>query len=246
MYCISYHVHQVPRLGVLHLSEGVLDLPSSVLHSLSCKSGVSLGVLYLPTGVLHMPSCSSGASLGCTAFASRCSGFTIKCTAEAIMYIRSLTCLYCICHQDYCICHHLTSVETLECTTLANKCTVEAMPHLGVLHLPSSVLHILSIITIHIYSSFSFCCSNPSSSFAPQEQEPEPKLEPVPSLNPTPVHECTTTPVTFRGYRRHPGRPHEKDNCTTGNQTVVVKGCSEESYSNSKQSDRQETFTFSY
>ena len=43
------------------------------------------------------------------------------------MYIRSLTWVYCICHQVYCICHHLTSGATLGCTTLAIKCTAEAM-----------------------------------------------------------------------------------------------------------------------
>ena len=109
VFCICHHVHQEPHLGVLHI--------------LSCKSGA-------PTGVLHMPSCTctSGASLGCTVFSSRCTGFTIKCTAEAIMYIRSLAWMYCISYhvnqephlvytQVYCICHH-----------------VHREPHLGVLH----------------------------------------------------------------------------------------------------------------
>ena len=86
---------------------------SSVLHVLSCKSGASLGVLHMPTGVLLMPSCTSGASLGCTALA-------IKCTAEAIMYFRSLTWVYCICHQVYCISYH-----------------AHQEPRLGVLHLPA-------------------------------------------------------------------------------------------------------------
>ena len=149
--CRGHAVLQEPHLGVLHL-------PSSVLHILSCKSGASLGILYL----------------------------SLRCTAYAIMYIRSLTLVYCICHQLYCICHYLTSGTTLGCTILAIKCTAEAMlycrsstwvycichqvycrgnhiqyirsptwvycisyhvrqePHLGVLHLPSSVLHILS------------------------------------------------------------------------------------------------------
>ena len=204
VYSISYYVHQEPCLGVLYFPAGALDLPSSVLHIVSCKSGASLGVLYLPTGVLHMPSCtkhkahqfwkigsnvlhvhqctvetimystsgaplrcttwvikctakamlyfrspvhqephlgvlhfqssvlhilscSSGASLGCTKFAKRYTGFTIKCTAETIKYIKSLTWVYYICHQVYCICHHLTSWATLGCTTLAIKCTAEAM-----------------------------------------------------------------------------------------------------------------------
>ena len=62
---------QEPHLGVMHL-------PSSVLHILSCKSGASHGVLYMLTCALNMPSCTSEASLGCTPFA-------IKCTAEAII-----------------------------------------------------------------------------------------------------------------------------------------------------------------
>ena len=78
---------------------GVQHLPSSVLHILSCKLGASLGALYLA----HM------------------------CTAYAIKYIRSLTWVYCICHQMYCIHHHLTSGATLGCTALAIKCTAEAM-----------------------------------------------------------------------------------------------------------------------
>ena len=101
VYCRSCDVFQEPHLSELHL-------PSSVLHILSCTSGVSLGctvfaircraycisyhvlkephlgVLHLPAGALHLPSsvlqrpsCSSGATLGCTAFASRCTAFTI-------------------------------------------------------------------------------------------------------------------------------------------------------------------------
>ena len=133
MYCISYHVHQEPRLGVLHLPAGALDLPSSVLHILSCKSGASLGILYLP----H--SCTAEAMLY---FISptwvHC--ICLKCTAYAIMYIRNLTWVHCIwhlvycisimyigsltwvyyiCHQVYCICPHLTSGATLGYTTLA-------------------------------------------------------------------------------------------------------------------------------
>ena len=86
-------VLEEPQLGVLHLPTsgrghdvlqepqfshlGILHLPSSVLHILSCESGASLGVLYLPAGVLHLPSCTSGASLGCTVFANRCTAFAI-------------------------------------------------------------------------------------------------------------------------------------------------------------------------
>ena len=93
VYCIcnqvwtaSYHVHQEPHLGVLHLLTGALDLPLSVLQR---------------------PSCTSGASHGCTAYASH-------------------TGVYYISHQVYCRGHG-----------------VPQEPHLGVLHLPSSVRHIL-------------------------------------------------------------------------------------------------------
>ena len=68
-----------------------------------------------------------------------------ECIAYAILNIRRLTWMYCICHQVYCICNHLTSRATLGCTTLALKCTAEGHavlqePHLGVLQLSSSVL----------------------------------------------------------------------------------------------------------
>ena len=56
-------------------------------------------------------------------FTLRCTAFDNRCTAYAIMYIRNLTWVYCTCQQVYCICHH-----------------VHQEPHLGVLHLPSSVL----------------------------------------------------------------------------------------------------------
>ena len=112
VYSRDHAVLQEPRLGVLHLPAGVLDLPSSVLHILSCKSGASLGILYLPTGVLHMPSCTSGALLGCTAFAIIChhltSGATLGCNISHEVYCRG-----------YAVLQEL---------------------HFGVLHLSSSVL----------------------------------------------------------------------------------------------------------
>ena len=178
--CISYHVNQKPRFGVLHL-------PSSVLQRQTCTLGASLGctafaikctayaimyfrsltwvycichqvhcisyhviqepylvycicqqvycicqhihqkphlgVLNLPSSVLQNPQCVSGSSLGCTAFA-------IKCTAEAIMYIRSRTWVYCICHQVYCICHHLTSGASPGCTAFGIKCTSYAIMYI--------------------------------------------------------------------------------------------------------------------
>ena len=50
---------------------------------------------------------------------------SIKCTAEAIMYIRSITWVYFISHQVYCRGRHLTSGTTLGCTSLASLgCTV--------------------------------------------------------------------------------------------------------------------------
>ena len=106
VYCIS---HQVYCRGHAVLQEPLL------------------GVLYLQSSILHILSCSSGASLVCPAFASRWTVFTIKCTAEAIVYIKSLTWVYCIYHQVYCICHYLTSGAILGCTPLAIKCTAEAL-----------------------------------------------------------------------------------------------------------------------
>ena len=46
--CTAYPIMFIRGLvyfGALHLPAGVLDLPSSVLHILSCKSGASLAVL---------------------------------------------------------------------------------------------------------------------------------------------------------------------------------------------------------
>ena len=103
VHCISYHVNQEP-----HFVYCIWQQVYCICHHVHVHQEPHLGVLYLPTGALYLP-------------------FTIKCTAEAIMYIRSLTWVYCICHQVYCICHHLTSGATLGCTTLAIKCTVEAM-----------------------------------------------------------------------------------------------------------------------
>ena len=143
---ICHHVDQEPHLGVLHLA-------ASVLHMKSCTSGVSLRFTAFGSNeyVLHMKSCTSGASLGCTAFANRCtaeaimdikshlgvlhlptgvmdmpsctSGASLGCTANAIMYIRSLTWVYCIWQQVYAVLNHVLQE-----------------PHLGVLHLPTGVL----------------------------------------------------------------------------------------------------------
>ena len=133
-------------------SLSVLYLPAGVLHMPSCKSQASLrctafvikctteaimyigmltwvyyicnqeycrghhvhqephlGVLHLESRLLHMPSCTSGATLGYTTL--------------TIMYFRSLTWVYCICHQKTCISYH-----------------VNQEPRFGVLHLPSNVL----------------------------------------------------------------------------------------------------------
>ena len=79
VYCRGDVLLQEPHLGVLHI--------------LSCKSGAPTWCIVFANRLLHMPSCTctSGALLGCTVFVSRCTGFTIKSTAEAIMYIMSLT-----------------------------------------------------------------------------------------------------------------------------------------------------------
>ena len=60
---------------------------------------------------------------------------SIKCIAEAIMYIRSFTWVYLISHQVYCRGRHLTSGTTLGCTSGASlgctafaiECTAEAI-----------------------------------------------------------------------------------------------------------------------
>ena len=108
VYYRVHHVHQEPHLGVLHL-------PSSSLHIISFQSGASHGVLYMPTGVLNMPSSNIRNNTG--------------------VHFRSLTWVYCICHQVYCRGHRLTSGTTLGCTsgaslgctTFAIKCTAEAI-----------------------------------------------------------------------------------------------------------------------
>ena len=107
--CISYHVNQEPHLGVLHLPSSVLYIPSSnirtntgvyyISHQVYCRGHALLQKPHL--GVLHILSCKSGTSHGILYLPHRC-------TAYAIMYIRSLTWVYCICHKVHCICHHLT------------------------------------------------------------------------------------------------------------------------------------------
>ena len=122
-------------MGVLHLPSSVLHMPSSnirtstgvycISHQVYCRGHALLQEPHL--GVLHILSCKSGASLGILYLPHRC-------TAYAIMYIRSLTWVYCTCqqvhwiyHQVYCRDHH-----------------VHQEPHLGVLHLPSNVLNMQS------------------------------------------------------------------------------------------------------
>ena len=122
---LYYISHQVYCRGHAVLQEphlGVLHSPSSVLHFLSCKSGASLGVLYL----------------------------SHRCTAYAIIYIRNLIRVYCICHQVYCICHHLTSGAALGCTTLAIKCTAEAMLCFRSLTWVYCICHLVYCISCHV------------------------------------------------------------------------------------------------
>ena len=158
VYNISYHVHQEPRLGVLHLPAGVLNLPSRVCISYHVNQEPHLVYCICQQvycichhvhqephlGVLHMPSCKSGATLGCTTVA-------IKCTAKASLYFRSLTWVYWICHQVYCIYYHVNQepwyhtwytvfVTQVYCIWYH----VHQEPHLGVLHLPLGVLHMPS------------------------------------------------------------------------------------------------------
>ena len=93
--------HQVYCRGH-HLTSGT---------TLGYTSGASLGVLHLSSSVLQRPSSNIRNNTG--------------------VHFKSLTSVYCICHQVYCRGHHLTSGTTLGCTSGAS---------LGVLHLSSSVL----------------------------------------------------------------------------------------------------------
>ena len=87
-----------------------------------------------------MPCFTSGAPLGCTAFA-------IKCTVETVIQcIRSPTWVYCISYPIL-SCHYVHVYQE---------------PHLGVLHLPSSVLHmpssnIRSNTRVHYISHQVYC-----------------------------------------------------------------------------------------
>ena len=123
---------------------GVLHLPSSVLHILSCKSGASHGVLYMPTGVLNMPLCTSRASLGHTEYAI----MYIRSFTWCLLHLpssvlqrpssnirnntrvlfRSFTWVYCICHQVVCISSHVNqephmvsseAYKSIKCTAFA-------------------------------------------------------------------------------------------------------------------------------
>ena len=66
------------------------------------------------------------------------------------MYIRSLTWVYCICHQVYCICHHLASATTLGCTTLAIKCTAYAIMYFRSLTWVYCICHQVHCISYHV------------------------------------------------------------------------------------------------
>ena len=91
MYCICQQVYCI-----------------SICYHVPVLQEPHLGELHLLSSVLQRPSCTSEASLGCTAFA-------IKCTAEAIMYFRSFTWVYCRGHH------------------------LHQEPHFGVRYLPSRV-----------------------------------------------------------------------------------------------------------
>ena len=171
MHCISCHVNQEP-----HLVYCICQLVYCICHHVHVHQEPHLGVLYLPAGALDLQ-------------------FTVKSTAEAIMYIRSNTVVYYISHQVYCGSHgvlqephldvlHILSCKSgaplgalylpigvlhmpsctcasgasLGCTVFVSRYTgftiyhqvycrghhVHQEPHLGVLHLPSSVLHMSS------------------------------------------------------------------------------------------------------
>ena len=168
VYYISHQVYyrghrvQEPHLGVLHF-------PSSVLHILSCTSGASLnvhqephlvyciyqqvycichhlqqeahlGVLLLPSSVLQRPWCTSGASR------VYCICHQVYCISYHVYQEPHL--VYCICHQVYCmcICHHVQQEPHWDYYICPQVCCishhVHQEPHLGVLHWPTSVLHV--------------------------------------------------------------------------------------------------------
>ena len=89
VYCICHHVHQEPHLGVLHLPSSVLHVPSSNIRSNTGVYYISRQVYCRGHAVLQEPHLR--ATLGCTTLA-------IKCTAEAMLYYRSPTWVYCMCY----------------------------------------------------------------------------------------------------------------------------------------------------
>ena len=77
-----------------------------------------------------------------------CTVYANRCTEYAIMYIRSFTGAL---HLPSSVLHYLTAGATLGCTTAEDIIKLQEQhwgvlqdPHLGVLHLTSSGLHILS------------------------------------------------------------------------------------------------------
>ena len=130
VYCRDHHVHQEPHLGVLHLPSSVLNMQSFnirsntgvyyISHQVYCRGHAvrqepHLDILHLPSSVLHILSWKSGASLSILYLPHRC-------TTYAIMYIRSLTWLYCIKCAVETIMYN-TSGAPLGCTATAIKCT---------------------------------------------------------------------------------------------------------------------------
>ena len=151
VYCISYHVNQEPHL-VYCICQQVYciyhHVPSKALLGCAAETIMYIRNLTWVYCICHQVYCisyhvnqephlvycicqqvyciyhhvPSKALLGCAAFA-------IKCTAEAIMYIRSLFGVYCICNQVDYISYHIHQKLT-------------GVLHLltGALHLPSSVV----------------------------------------------------------------------------------------------------------
>ena len=106
VYCRGHAVCQEPHLDILHL-------PSSVLHILSCKSGASLSILSTELGFIP----------GILRLEINYYYLPHRCTTYAIMYIRSLTWLYCIKCAVETIMYNNTSGAPLGCTATAIKCT---------------------------------------------------------------------------------------------------------------------------
>ena len=124
--CISYHVNQEPHM----VYQNHIGCQSSVLHMPLCTSEASLGCTALPSSVLQRPSFNIRNNTGvyfrsltwvyCICHQVYCRGHHITSGTTLRCHFRSLTWVCCICHQVYCRGHHLTSGKILGCTSGAS------------------------------------------------------------------------------------------------------------------------------